>query len=480
MTRTIDMLPDLALLRIFEFFIIDRGPWITLVHVCRQWRDIVFGSSRRLGLVINLQPCSGTLCKEILDIWSPLPIVIKTCRLIRSYVASYADNIVVALEHNANRIRKLNIDEIPGSEMGKVLAAMQQPFPSLTYLRLEPSDKAALIAPTSFLGGSAPSLQELFLNRISFPGLPNLLFSATHLFNLCLERIPDSGYFSPEAIVTCLPVLTRLGHLTIKFESPQSRSDRTSEPLSPQTRTLLPFLTALRFQGVTEYLEDLVAWIDAPRLKLLDITFPELIIGTPQLAQFISRTPKLMEQDKAFVTMDFSDYSASLRLARDPEDCARLNLNISCRQSDRQLLSLARVRSSCLPQALIPLVEELIIITPDLKLDMQDEIESIGWGDDIENIQWLELIEPFTAVRTLYLSPETVRRIGPALQELVGERVMDVLPDLYTILIYDPVPSSADQRPIKRFVAARRLAGKHMVLSGWYSYVWASSKFGVS
>jgi hypothetical protein len=399
------------------------------------------------------------------------------------------DNIVVALEHNANRIHKLNILDIPGSEMGKVLVAMQQPFPSLTCLRLELSDKAAPIAPTSFLGGSAPSLQELFLDCISFPGLPNLLLSATHLFDLRLERIPDSGYFSPEAIVTCLPVLTGLKHLTIKFESTQSRSDRTSELLSPQTRTLLPVLTALWFKGVTEYLEDLVVWIDAPQLRLLDITFPELIIGTPQLAQFISRTPKLMEQDKAYVSMSFSDYSASLRLARDPEDYAaslllardpedyaRVDLNISYRQSDRQLSSLARVCSSSLPQALIPLVVELTITTPELKRGMQDEIESIEWGDDIENIQWLELIQPFTAVNTLHLSSKTVRRIGPALQELVGERVMDVLPGLRKILIYEPCPSSADQRPIKRFVAARQIAGKHIIFSDWYSYTRAWSR----
>jgi hypothetical protein len=55
---TIDVLPDDALLEIFDFYMgrhRDRGfmyeelkkkkdTWQTLVHVCRRWRTLVFGS----------------------------------------------------------------------------------------------------------------------------------------------------------------------------------------------------------------------------------------------------------------------------------------------------------------------------------------------------------------------------------------------------------------------------------------------------
>ena len=37
---TIDMLPDVALLRIFDFYIMNEDrieAWHTLVHVCREW-----------------------------------------------------------------------------------------------------------------------------------------------------------------------------------------------------------------------------------------------------------------------------------------------------------------------------------------------------------------------------------------------------------------------------------------------------------
>jgi hypothetical protein len=101
----------------------------------------------------------------------------------------------------------------------KVLAAMQQPFPELTRLHLRFRTETALVDPDSFLGGSAPHLESLFVQHISFPGLPKLLSSATHLVYLDLSDIPHSGYISPEAMVTCLSALTSLKGLKIDFES---------------------------------------------------------------------------------------------------------------------------------------------------------------------------------------------------------------------------------------------------------------------
>ena len=42
------MLPDLPLLGIFHFYV-DKGECYALVHVCRKWRNVVFGSPRRLN-----------------------------------------------------------------------------------------------------------------------------------------------------------------------------------------------------------------------------------------------------------------------------------------------------------------------------------------------------------------------------------------------------------------------------------------------
>jgi hypothetical protein len=77
---TIDMLPDIALLEIFDFYVAqasdfpvqNRETWITLVHVCRNWRDIVFSSPRRLNLRLLVTPRRSV--RTMLDTWPPLLI----------------------------------------------------------------------------------------------------------------------------------------------------------------------------------------------------------------------------------------------------------------------------------------------------------------------------------------------------------------------------------------------------------------------
>ncbi|KAN0107506.1 hypothetical protein V8E52_010101 [Russula decolorans] len=73
-----------------------------------------------------------------------------------------------------------------------------------------------------------------------------------------------------------------------QFESSQPRPIQEKERTPVQTRSALPALTYFNFRGVCEYLEDLIAGIDAPFLDKLKITFfHQLIFDTPQLAQFI-------------------------------------------------------------------------------------------------------------------------------------------------------------------------------------------------
>ena len=111
-----------------------------------------------------------------------------------------------------------------------------------------------------------------FRNTILFPRLPELLLSTTHLIGFFLWDIPHSGYISPEAMVAVLSAVTSLESLHLQFPSPQSRPDQaTQHPPSP-IRTSLLVLTELRFKGVSEYAEDLVARIVVPQLHTLDIT----------------------------------------------------------------------------------------------------------------------------------------------------------------------------------------------------------------
>jgi hypothetical protein len=212
----------------------------------------------------------------------------------------------------------------------------------------------------------------------------------------------------------------------------------------------------LWFFGIGDYLEDLVALIDVPLLDYLDITFfHQLIFETPQLTQFIGRTPKLQTHDKTQVF--FSDWGVSITLPQTFD--GRLNLGVSCRQSDWQLSSLAQLCSSSFHQTLIPAVEHLYIL--------EDRFPRLRWQDDIESGQWLELLLPFIAVKDLYISQEFVPRIAPALQELVRESVAEVLPALRTLFLEEPLPSGPVQEAFGQFVAARLLASHPVAVSPW-------------
>src|SRR6266852_222788 len=363
-------------------------------------------------------------------------------------------DIVAAFEQN-DRVCQVLLRDISSSLLERVLAFMQQPFPALTSLRLSSDDNEAPALSDSFLGGSAPRLQYLQLNCIPFPGLPKLLLTATGLVTLRLRRIPHSGYFSPEAIVIVLCASTRLEEFELTFQSPRSRPDRERRRPPPPTRSVVRALTHFEFHGVSEYLEDLVARIDAPLLDLLDITFfHQVIFHTPQLAQFISRTPQLKARNKARVT--FYSRTAAVTLPS-PQMCHRiLELKISSK-ADWRLSSIAQICSSSL--ALISSLERLYICE---KEDLQS-----CWQDDIENVQWLELFRPFTTVKTLYLSREFAPRIAPSLQELVGGRTTEVLPALRGLFVEQLHPSRPVQEAIGEFVAARQLSGHPISISYW-------------
>jgi hypothetical protein len=254
-------------------------------------------------------------------------------------------------------------------------------------------------------------------------------------------------------MVICLSVLTRLESLVIKFESPRSRQSRRPHP---QTRTVLPVLTELRFSGVSKYFEDFVARIDTPRLSKLAITyFYQLIFDTPQLAQFIVRTLNFGAYDDVRVTF----FHWGVRAIFPALFAGDLELAVSCGEPDLQLSSLAQVCSWCFPQALIPAVERLYII--------EDRVLPLQWQDTIENSQWLDFLHPFTAVKDLYISREFAPRIAPALQELAGEGATEILPALQSIFLEETLLTGSVRGAIGQFVVARQLSGHPIVISHW-------------
>jgi hypothetical protein len=450
----IDVLPNDVLLEIFDFYMnmnpSHRGKlgieaWQSLVHVCRRWRGLVFESPRRLNLRLFCTP--ETPARTTLDVWPALPLIVSG----NMALSSGTDNVIAALGQR-NRVRQVNL-HLAGRQLEEVSASMQMPFPELTEMRLwlDVETVSVIPIPDSFLGGSIPLLQHFELSGIPFPGLLKPLSSATHLVYLKLFNIPHSGYFSPKGSVALISALPSLEALFLEFQSPQSCPDRETRPPPLSKRSILPALRELHFKGVTEYLEDFVTCIDAPQLQNFYITFLNQIdFDTPRLAQFINRAHTTFSHAR----VHFNDTTAAVKLTSWTQ---YLEVEVSCREPDWQLSSVAQVCNSCFPPFPFSMVEDLYI---------EHEYSQLIWNSDaIENALWLELLLPFTAVKNFYPSKGFAPDIAVALKELVGVRITEVLPSLQNIFVEELNPPGPFQENIRQFVAARRLSGHPITIS---------------
>jgi len=465
---TINVLPDNVLLETFECYLGKDDPdefdydhnydgWQILVHVCRRWRSIVFASPRRLDLKLNCTR-QRSVNSKTLEIWPELPIVIDATDLkSKEDVAT----VIAALRHH-NRVCQIYYfnEELQDPLLEEFVAAIDEPFPALITLRLYSSAQNMPVLPDSFLGGSAPRLRYLDFEGIPYPSIGNLLSSTTNLVRLSLLYIPHSGYIAPEAIVPCLSMLPRLESLELGFKYPRSWDNRASRHPPPLTRVVFPTVTYLDFHGDIEYLEDVLSRIETPMLNQCIFSFfNQLVFDTPLLGHFIRRTETFMKEHAARVECLDSVIRIRLtereQMAGDNTQARRLG--ISCNPLDWQLSALTQVLNSSLSS--LSTLESL-----------QIAVYRDNWQDEIEVIQWRELLHSCTAVKKVTLESEhSVRLVAPALQELSEERATEVLPVLENLVLdtEDWRPSGPVKEAIEQFIAARQLWGHPVTVHHW-------------
>lgn len=222
-----------------------------------------------------------------------------------------------------------------------------------------------------------------------------------------------------------------------------------------------------------------MAHIDTPRLYSLYITFTDQnIFGTPQFGEFISRTPMSKGFEKAWVAFEDDEFTQSrVNLSSQTSGYRVLDVKISCGNFDLQFSSLKQFCSSSLPS--LSVLDDLYMSymmyrsSSDSHSDseenfnnMLDHIENTVTIYNIENSRWLELLHPFSTAKNLYLSEQIIfmSPIVPALEELVGSRITEVLPTLQNIFLEWPlkVPEGIEQ-----FVAARQTTTHPIAVSRW-------------
>ena len=344
-----------------------------------------------------------------------------------------------------------------------VFKALQDPSRALTVLKLYLTDTETTdsIPPLSvqYLGG-ATHLRSLSLAWIPLPGLRNLLLSSADLVDLRLMLIPLSICSFPDEMVAALSALTRLQVFHFEPEFDKFHPYWKSRHLSLPTRTVLPSLIELRFEGVIDYLDDFMSRIDAPLLGHLDIVASfildsVMVFNNPHILRFINRVPKLQAFDEAHI--GGGGFKVWINFLSTRASSGVLNLVIYCMEPVWQFPCLAQFcRSPFFP---LPTLKHLY---RDGGKFLRDRSQ-----DDMEITRWQELLRPFTSVKNLYLSEDYIRRIAPALEELGGERATEVLPALENVLIENFWVYGSVREEFRNVATMRQLSGVPIVVSEW-------------
>ena len=448
----IEILPDEILLEIFDCRRLatlddssDPWKWHRLVHVCRRWRTLIFESPRRLDL--RLLYTYKNPPRKSLELWPDFPISVwypKSPR--RRLTTDDEENVLAVLKHT-DRICDINLS-MTRQLASKSTTLLKESFPILQRLVLRSQEPLRpLPVPDGFLGESTPLLREVHLIRTVFPTLPVLLSSAQALVTLQLDDIPNSGYFSPEALANGLSGMAHLNTLKIRFIPPNAHERSLDASLI--NRAILPTLTEFEFKGNCEYVEDLVSRIDAPALGKISITFIEQpTFGIPRLARFIARTKEAKLPHHASVR--FSDEITITQHFRRPS-CAdssngTFQLQIPCDELDRQISLLIH---------LCQYISEPLSGVE--RLDIEAFPRSIWMdGEEMDTSVWLELFRSFRGAKSLEVSGGLVTSVASALERASGEMARIVLPALRDLHMLDSPASTC----IEPFIAARQLCNR--------------------
>jgi len=435
--------------------------WRALADVCQRWKQVICESPRYLDLQIY---CSnGTDLTKNLNCWPELPISL-------SYRVPENEEDPIALLKKRDRVRFVRLDITSRSSLKKVAAAMLEPFPVLTHLEIS-GCRGVPVLPSEFMGMSAPRLEHLRLDRIPFPGLPTLLLSAHNLVFLRLDNLHLTGYISPEAMVEGLATLTRLKMLTINFIFSHSPSEQMRTHPDLPVRAVLSELTAFKYRGSIEYLEDLVAIIDAPQLYEVKIGLDQLDpesepLEIPQLSSFLSRANPALAENLRFTRAQVVFHNEDVDIVLDRFDRANVRVGphrpyISLSFSSKWSNSFEW--SSSHMTHVRHVLEQIFALSSDvvhLYIHVSDNHPS--WDRKADELSWAGICSLFDSVRTLHLSGSWASQYARALPE--GAWVLQDFPSLHSLLLSgdDDLSEHADQ--IEAFGSSRKRYGRPVVI----------------
>ncbi|KAH9033787.1 hypothetical protein EDB85DRAFT_1890065 [Lactarius pseudohatsudake] len=342
---------------------------------------------------------------------------------------------------------------LPPSILHAALMLMDEPFPILEHLSLSSTDDkiTKLALSKTFL---APKLYHLALVGIGLPKRLRLLSSTVSLVTLKLTNIRASGYFHPRLLVARLRSIHKLEALTIKFSVPIPRPSAKRELLAKQgTPVTLHNLKNLTFQGISTYLECLVAQIRAPLLERLDIAlFNQIAFSLPHLSHLtniaeglkISTARVSFERDAVTIVLGYY-YETTC------DDGTCFTMQVMCKQLDWQIDCAAQICSSLMP---------MLSGVEGLTLNFHELVMPTEWQNgEIDGTTWHELLRSFTEVETLHISESLSQELSRALEADEIGSDPGLLPNLKKIVVNQFTRNYADSL-FGLFIHARQVAGR--------------------
>jgi hypothetical protein len=435
----IEKLSDDVLLNIFRYYL-DASPqcWPWLVHICRRWRRLVFAS--QLALRLQLFCAHGTPVMKVLDYWPALPNVVEYggSQALGPLVPEDEDNIAAALQR-ADRVTSIRLT-VTKSLLQK-LSSIEQPFSNLEELVLRSEDVMELGLPSTFR--SCPRLRSLHLTRITFPALPQLLYSSRDLVDIHLHNIAGIANFSPKALMNALSRMTRLRSLSLYVRSSTTRPDIGILPSSAGgKRVVFSSLTHFKFRGTSGFFNSFISRIDPPLLSDIEVTFNGRLSLVSKLREFIDRIEIQKSHRQAEVI--FSGHAISISFTQHGAPmCPKLKISI--RPSNWQLFSMFELCNRL--SALLSGVEDLHL-----------HVTQLPSGQDKMNCEdWVKLIHLFRGTKRFYIGGKLSIDIILSLESFRTP----FLPSLHTLCIQEPGPRHAPLREaIVSLMVSQRRSGR--------------------
>ena len=348
----------------------------------------------------------------------PLPLTLDYGR-IGGITAEDEEGILLALEQR-HRIRHLRLI-LPVQNLQKLVMAIDEDFPNLEYLIMGPpiKENTTFMLPETL---QAPNLHHLMLNCFTSPIRSRLHPTAASLVTLFLIIDHQSAYVQPNVLLQSISLMPQLESLDIHFTFPVPNRDverqLTHTPIT--THVTIPNLRLFWFRGVSAYLEAIVCRITTPRLDNLQIRlFKQLTFSIPRLLQFMDATENF-RFDKAVIT--FKDKSIDVwAFFPDAADPYPFGVTVDCWHLDWQVSSTAQISNA---------LSQVFSAVEYLALEHEVHNQSSEEHNDVDRIEWRNLLRSFSNVKTLRVENGLVEEISRCLRLEDGELPLELLPEL--------------------------------------------------